>query len=217
MSARAEAELGFEHVLVRGSGDWTLLLLHATGGDEHQLLQLGRDLSPDANLLSPRGQVLEGGTVRRFFARRGMLDLDIPDLLVRTDQLADFVAAASAAYALDPERIVAVGYSNGANIAVSLLLRHPGALAGAVLLRPTLPYAPDPAAPLRLDGKPILILGGEQDPYVPRERYDQLVSVLNGAGADVTPALAPGGHHLGPEELQQAMEWVSEHVPGNRR
>lgn len=217
MSARAAADLGFEHALVRGSGGWTLLLLHATGGDEHQLLQLGRELAPDANLLSPRGQVLENGSVRRFFARHGMLDLDIPDLLARTDQLAGFVAAASATYALDPDRILAVGYSNGANIAVSVLLRHPGILAGAVLLRPTLPYAPDPDAPPRLDGKPILILGGERDPYVPRERYDQLVSVLDAAGADVTATLAPVGHQLRPEELQQAMDWVARHVPGGRR
>lgn len=108
------AGLGFEHVLVRGSSAGTLLLLHATGGDEHQLLGMGRELAPSATLLSPRGQVLEDGVTRRFFARHGTFELDIPDLLARTDQLADFIAAATAAYDLDPGRVLALGYSNGA-------------------------------------------------------------------------------------------------------
>ena len=109
MSAGSMTELGFEHVLVRGSGNGTLLLLHSTGGDEHQLLDVGRELVPEATLLSPRGQVLEDGVARRFFRRHGMFELDIPDLLARSDELADFIAAATAAYELDQRRVLALG------------------------------------------------------------------------------------------------------------
>jgi predicted esterase len=215
MSTGSMTELGFEHVLVRGSGGGTVLLLHATGGDEHQLVELGRELAPAATLLSPRGQVLEDGVTRRFFRRHGTFELDIPDLLARTDELADFIAAATAAYELEPDRVVALGYSNGANIAVSLLLRHPEMLAGAVLLRPTLPYAPDMRP--RLEGKPVLVLGGERDPFVPRERYDQLVATLSAGGADLTARLMTGGHQLTEADLEVTASWLAEHAPAGRR
>jgi predicted esterase len=215
MSAGPMTELGFEHVLVRGSGGGTLLLLHATGGDEHQLVGLGRQLAPDATLLSPRGQVLEDGVVRRFFRRHGTFDLDIPDLLARTDQLAEFIAAATAAYDLNPDRVLALGYSNGANVAVSLLLRRPESLAGAVLLRPTLPYTPDVAP--RLDGKPVLIVGGEGDPYVPRQGYDELLATLRGSGAEITATLMPGGHQLTHADLDLAAGWLAERAPATQR
>src|ERR1700684_3463296 len=120
MSAR---DLGFQHVFEPGTSDWTLLLLHGTGGDEHDLVPIGRRLAPHAAVLSPRGKVLESG-MPRFFRRLAVGQLDIPDLLARTDELAAFVAAAAEAYQRDPERIVAVGLSNGANIAASLLLRN---------------------------------------------------------------------------------------------
>jgi phospholipase/carboxylesterase len=107
--------------------------------------------------------------------------------------------------------VLALGYSNGANIAVSVLLRHPEALAGAVLLRPTLPYTPD--APPRLDGKPVLVLGGERDPFVPRERYDQLVATLNAGGADVTARLMTGGHQLRQADLEVTASWMAEDAP----
>ena len=126
--------------------DWTLLLLHGTGGDEHDLVGLGRQLAPSAALLSPRGKVLEAG-MPRFFRRLAVGQLDIPDLLVRTDELAAFVTAAAQAYGRDPGKIAALGFSNGANIAVSLLLRHPQLLSAAALLRPMLPYEPEGPAP----------------------------------------------------------------------
>lgn len=200
-------DLGFEHVLEPGASGGTVLLLHATGGDEHQLLGLGRDLAPRATLLSPRGKVLENGRTRRFFRRRGPLDLDIPDLLARTDELAEFVTAAAAAYGLDLGRMLALGYSNGANIAVSLLLRRPETLAGAVLLRPTLPYAPESPPPL--DGKPVLALGGDRDPYVPRPRHEDLVAALRAGGADVTATLRHAGHELTDADIEEAGAWLA--------
>jgi phospholipase/carboxylesterase len=157
------SDLGFEHVFEPGRSGWTLLLLHGTGGDEHDLVPLGRQLAPGAALLSPRGKVLEGGVARRFFRRLAVGQLDIPDLLERADELAQFVRAAPGAYGLDARRIVAVGLSNGANIAVSLLWRHPGLLRGAALLRPMLPYEPEPLP--ELQGTEVLVAAGAHDPY----------------------------------------------------
>jgi predicted esterase len=172
-------------------------------------------LAPGATLLSPRGQVLEDGATRRFFRRHGTFELDIPDLLARTDELAGFISAATTAYDLDPGSVLALGYSNGANIAVSLLLRHPEALSGAVLLRATLPYTSD--APPRLDGKPVLVLGGERDPFVPRESYDRLVATLTAGGADVNATLMPGGHQLRQADLELTAGWLAEHFPAGWR
>jgi predicted esterase len=210
MSAATTPGLGFEHAFERGSSPTTLLLLHATGGDEHQLVALGRDLAPTATLLSPRGKVLEDGVTRRFFARRSLTDLDIPDLLARTDELADFVAAATAEYGLDPARVVALGYSNGANIAASLLLRRPEVLSGAALLRPTLPYEPD-ALPA-LDGIHVLVATAARDPYVEPGRAERLVEVLESAGAEVTTRVADAGHELTEHDLTAAHRWLERRV-----
>ena len=199
--------LGFTHVYEPGDGDWTLLLLHGTGGDEHDLVPVGRRLGAQAALLSPRGKVLESG-MPRFFRRLGVGQLDIPDLLVRTDELAAFVTAASEQYQLDPARIVAVGFSNGANVAVSLLLRHPDRLRGAALLRPMLPY--EPQLPLRLAGTDVLIAAGEGDPFSSPEQTRRLAEVLRDAGAEVAVHLEPGaGHNLGPGDLRTLSGWVS--------
>ncbi len=206
-ASSADRVLGFEHVLVRGSSSRTLLLLHSTGGDEHQLIGLGRELAPDVTLLSPRGKVLEDGATRRFFRRHGTFDLDIPDLLARTDELAVFIAAATAQYGLVPAGVLALGYSNGANIAVSLLLRRPETLAGAVLLRPTLPFEPD--EPPALTAKAVLIVSGERDPYVPREKRDQLVATLTAGGAEVTHTLTSRGHAISDNDLEHVAEWLA--------
>ena len=207
MSAAAQ-DLEFVHVFEPGSSDWTLLLLHGTGGDEHDLIGLGRQLAPAAALLSPRGQVLEQG-MPRFFRRLAVGQLDIPDLLTRTDQLARFVADAAAAYGRDPDKLVAIGLSNGANIAASVLLRHPSTLRAAGLLRPMLPYRPDRIPDLA--GTDVLIEAGERDPYSPAEQVARLTEILQAAGAAVTTTMQPGaGHALTEDDLRRLAAWVTQ-------
>jgi predicted esterase len=205
--APAAAALGYEHALVPGAGPWTLLLLHSTGGDERQLLELGRGLAPAATLLSPRGKELENGVTRRFFRRHSPTELDIPDLLARTDELVGFVGEAAAAYGLDPSRVVALGYSNGANVAASMLLRHPGALRGAALLRPMLPYEPEGA--LALTGTAALVAAGARDGLIPREQPERLARILSAAGADVTVRVMDAGHELVPADIEAAGGWLA--------
>jgi len=183
-----------------------LLLLHGTGGDENDLLPLGEALSPGAALLSPRGSVLENG-LPRFFRRLAEGVFDIPDLMARTYELADFVAAARAVYGL--ERPIAVGFSNGANIAVSLLLTQPSQLAGAVLMRSVLAF--EPAHLPQLSGRPVLLLSGATDPLVPAASRDQLAAVLTQAGAVVTHETIPAGHNLTQKDVALAATWL-EHL-----
>jgi predicted esterase len=202
----------FVHRYEPGSGPATLLLLHGTGGDEHQLIDLGRQLAPDAALLSPRGQVLEGGVAARFFARRGMGDLDLDDLRLRGDALAQWVADACVRYGRDPGRVIAVGYSNGANIAVELLFRHGGVLRGAALLRPMLPYRP--GVPLSLAGTDVLIASGDADPYSAPEQIEELAEVLAAGGAEVQVSRQPVGHELTQADLDTLAAWVREHASG---
>jgi phospholipase/carboxylesterase/glyoxalase family protein len=203
----AATELGFQHVYEPSTGQWTLLLLHVTGGDEHDLIGLGRQVAPSAALLSPRGKVLESG-MPRFFRRLAIGQLDIPDLVVRTDELAAFVTAAAEAYGRDPAKIAALGFSNGANIAVSLLLRHPTLLGAAALLRPMLPYEPE--GDLRLPGTDVLIAAGEGDPYSSPEQTRRLAEVLDTAGAAVTVHIEPrAGHGLGTGDLRALEQWAA--------
>ncbi len=203
----ASAELAFAHQFVPAvAGERrTLLLLHGTGGDEHDLLPLGRTLAPGAALLSPRGQVLERG-MPRFFRRLAEGVFDQEDLRRRTDELADFVRSAADAYDLDASRIVAVGFSNGANIAASVLLRRPGTLAGAVLIRAMVPFTPE--TPLSIGAVPVLILAGRADPIVPAELADGLAALLGASGARVTLAWQPGGHQLTPADVAAAAGWL---------
>jgi predicted esterase len=211
MSAAVQ-DLDFAHVFEPGSSDWTLLLLHGTGGDEHDLVGLGRQLAPSAALLSPRGQVLENG-MPRFFRRLAVGQLDIPDLLARTDQLADFVAEAATAYERDPRKVAAVGLSNGANIAASLLLRHPRTLRGAGLLRPMLPYEPEQIP--ELTGTEVLIESGERDPYSSSEQVTRLTEIFRAGGAEVTTTVAPGaGHGLTQDDLRRLAVWVTALISG---
>jgi predicted esterase len=202
----ATLELSYEHVYEPGDPARTLLLLHSTGGDEHQLLALGRQLAPEATIVSPRGKELEGGAVRRFFRRHGTFDLDIDDLREKTDDLADFLTAAAGHYGFQPQGVTALGYSNGANIAVNMLLQRPETLSGAVLLRPMLTH--EPASVPDLNGKRVLVMAGRHDPFSPPEQTARLIELLRGAGADVSARIAAAGHQARPDELGQIVPWL---------
>ena len=190
------------------AGADTLLLLHGTGGDERDLLPLGRMLNPNANLLSPRGKVLEHG-MPRFFRRLAEGVLDVPDLILQAQALADFVSGAAAAYGFDPARVAAAGFSNGANIAGAMLLLHPGILRAAILLHPMVPLIPDTLPDLA--GTPIFIGAGRQDPLVAAAETERLAALLRSAGAAVTISWQPGGHALTREEADAAASWLQEH------
>lgn len=200
------ADLGFVHRYVPAEepGRPPLLLLHGTGGNESDLLPLGLQLAPGAALLSPRGKVSEDG-MPRFFRRRAEGVFDLDDLKARTDELAKFVTDARAAYGLD--KPIALGFSNGANIAWSLLLNHPGALAGAILIRAMLPF--EPVNLPALSGFPVLMLSGATDPIVPAARRDNLAELLRRAGADLQHEIVPAGHQLTRQDLTLAADWLA--------
>lgn len=207
LSGEGGAGMGFVHRFVPSTGRRvTLLLLHGTGGDEGDLLPLGSRVLPGASLLSPRGKVLEDGAPR-FFRRLSEGVFDIEDLVLRTRELAEFVEDASEAYGFDRERVVAVGYSNGANIAASLLLLHPRSLLGALLLRPMLPLAPQRVPDL--SGRSVLIESGARDAIVPREHPERLARILEEAGAEVVLRWHEGGHALASEEVEVAAGWLT--------
>ena len=186
-----------------------LLMLHGTGGDEEDLLPLGEALAPGAALLSPRGKVLENG-LPRFFRRLSEGTFDVPDLIARTHELAEFVATAAVKYGFDPADVFAVGYSNGANIAASLLLLHPGVLRGAVLFRPMVPLVPESGP--QLGGTPVFIGAGRHDQIVSAARTAQLARLLESAGAKVTVHVEPAGHPLTDDDVAAARAWLAPHL-----
>lgn len=199
--------LSFDHVFEPGtvSSAPPLLLLHGTGGTEDDLLPLGRSLSPGSALLSPRGKVSEHGA-SRFFARLAEGVFDPTEVSERTLDLADFVSSATKQYAIDVTRLIALGFSNGANVAATLLLLRPVVLAGAVLLRPMV-VIDAPAAPRSLDGKRVLVASGTQDPIVPNDHPRRLASHLRAGGAEVTLHTHPASHGLAPSDVAAAQSW----------
>ncbi len=205
-------DLGFVHRWVAGdSGSSlpTLLLLHGTGGNESDLLNLGPMLLPGANVLSPRGKVLENGAPR-FFRRLAEGVFDIDDLITRTHELADFVSKAAQQYGFDAGNVVAVGYSNGANIASSMMLLRPGTLAGGILLRPMVPLEPD--SPPDLTGTPVFLGAGRMDPIVPVDNVTRLAELLESYGANVTLKWQPAGHNLTRDDVESAREWLEHYL-----
>jgi phospholipase/carboxylesterase len=199
------ADLSFIHRFAPASeaGRPPLLLLHGTGGDEDDLLPLGRMIAPGSALLSPRGKILEGG-MPRFFRRLAEGVFDEADVKRRANELADFIAEAREAYGLVAP--VAVGFSNGANIAAAVLTLRPEALAGAVLLRAMVPL-PDATAG-DLSGKGVLLLSGAADPIVPAENAGRLASILKDAGAAVEHKVLPVGHGLSQADVTLAKAWL---------
>ena len=202
----SEKDLGFVHRFFPGESGATLLLLHGTGGDENDLVPLGRELAPDAAILSPRGKVSEYGAAR-FFRRLAEGVFDQEDLVFRTHELADFVEAASREYGLDPSRLIAVGYSNGANIAASLMLLHPGLLRAAVLIRAMVPFEPE--EPPDLSGMPVFLAAGRGDQMISPQNTERLAEILREGGADLDLRWRNTGHALTYEEVAEAEEWLS--------
>jgi len=181
-----------------------LLLLHGTGGDETDLLPVGRAVSPGSALLSPRGQVLEHG-MPRFFRRLAEGVFDEDDVRRRAHELADFVQAARERYGIAAP--LALGFSNGANIAAAMLLLRPEVLAGAILLRAMVPLTETPKVDLR--DKPVLIVSGQFDPIIPASNAAQLAASLARAGATVEHPVLPTGHQLSQADLTIAKQWMS--------
>src|SRR4051812_33749361 len=199
-------QLSFIHRFERGArpGSRPLLILHGTGGNEDDLLPLGKMVAPGAPLLSPRGKVLEHG-MPRFFRRLAEGVFDEEDVRTRAHELADFIEAARRGYGIAAP--VALGYSNGANIAAAVMLLRPEALAGGVLLRAMVPLA-NPKLSGGLAGKAALIVSGARDPIAPPANAARLKALLGQAGAEVEHRTLPGGHELSQGDVNLAREWL---------
>ena len=181
-----------------------LFLLHGTGGDETDLLDLGRQLLPGAHLISPRGDVLEAGAPR-FFKRLGMGVYDMPDLARATAKLGDFIREQAAA--IGPSSVAALGYSNGANILAAVLFDSPDLIDKAVLMHPLVPFAPLPQP--RLKNRQVLITAGRRDPIAPAEMTEGLAAYFAGQGARTSIAWHEGGHDIRPAELAAARDFLA--------
>lgn len=200
--------LTYQHVFQPGRDPAAppLLLLHGTGGNERDLLPLAAALSPGSAILSPRGDVSEGGALR-FFPRLAEGVFDLAEVARRTHALADFLAAASAKYGLEPQRLIAVGFSNGANITATMLQLRPEVLGGGILLR-AMVVLDQPAAPGSLAGRRVLLVNGQRDPLVPLDHPPRLAALLKAGGADVALEMMPHGHGLTQADLTAAKRWL---------
>jgi phospholipase/carboxylesterase len=210
----SEKDLGFVHRFIPGEeGAPTLLLLHGTGGNEDDLVPLGREPAPNTAILSPRGKVLEHGAPR-FFRRLAEGVFDHEDLIFRTHELARFVDAAADEYGFDRSKLVAAGYSNGANVAASLMLLHPELLRAAVLFRAMVPFEPEETPPL--SGIPVFLAAGRRDRMIPQENTERLAHILTETGADLDLRWRDTGHPLTYEEVAEAKEWLGRVLEGLR-
>jgi predicted esterase len=201
-------DLGFIHRFIPAAqpdSPTTLLLLHGTGGNEEDLIPVGQALLPGAAILSPRGKVLERG-MPRFFRRFAEGVFDVEDLKFQTHELARFIGAAGQAYRLGGD-IIAVGYSNGANIAASLMLLYPQMLSGAVLFRAMVPFIPEVTPDLT--GAQALLAAGRHDQIVPQSSTVKLAEMLKTAGAAVSLHWHDGGHELGQDDIAAAGRWIA--------
>jgi phospholipase/carboxylesterase len=196
----------FVHVHLPGSSPRVLLLLHGTGGDESSLIPLSRMIDPAAAILAVRGKVLENGAPR-FFRRFSEGVFDIEDLKFRTQELAEFISSASRRYNFSSDDLIAVGYSNGANIGAALMILRPNAIGRAILFRPVLPLVPSSVPDLTR--KSVFISSGTHDAMTPRDKVLQLQSLLKGAGAEVVLNWEPASHSLTQDDIEKARAWLS--------
>jgi phospholipase/carboxylesterase len=184
----------------------TLVLLHGTGGNEHDLLPLGRKVLPGAAILSPRGNVLENG-MPRFFRRFAEGIFDLEDVAFRARELARWLRAAIVHHHIDPAQMSVLGYSNGANIAAALMLLEPDVITDAVLLRAMVTIEPPPApAPPPTSA---LIISGEQDPIIPIQNATRLATLFTHRGTSVSHQILPTGHQLTHQDLALAQQWLN--------
>ena len=194
-----------QFIPAQNPSDRVLLLLHGTGGNENDMVPLGRDLDPKAALLSLRGNVLENG-MPRFFRRLAEGVFDEADVVRSANELADFIASAAKRYEFDPKQLTAVGYSNGANVAAAVLLLRPGTIRSAVLFRAMVPLVP--ATEPNLHGTRGLICSGKCDPIIPLDNVQRLAAMLRRAGADVTLRVEDASHQLDFAEIEAAKKWL---------
>jgi predicted esterase len=202
-------DLGFIHRFLpaedSANGE-TLVVLHGTGGDENDLIGIGQAIAPGAAILSPRGNVLENGAPR-FFRRLAEGVFDPKEVRSRAEELARFIRAAVITYRLDPTRVFALGYSNGANVASTVMFVEPGILQGAILFRPMLVY--EPTERKDLSGSAVFISAGRMDPIVPTASVERLVELFELAHAEVTLKWQLVGHNLVPSEVSEAANWLA--------
>lgn len=202
----------FKHIFIPGDLRLpVLLLLHGTGGDENDLVELGQTVAPGSTILSVRGKVLENG-MPRFFRRLAEGVFDLEDLKFRTEELAGFITKARKEYGFEHNPVVALGYSNGANIAASLLLSRPEILAGGVLLRAMVPFEPQTLPDLA--DKKILMLSGLMDQIIPADNAKRLAALLQQSGANVDFNLKPAGHGLVQSDFAEIRHWMGSMWPG---
>ena len=182
----------------------TFLLLHGTGGNEEDLIPVAREISSEAAILSPRGKILEDGIAARFFRRLAEGVFDLEDLRFRTNELANFVNNASKTYGFDLQHVIALGYSNGANIASSMLLLRPEVLSAAILFRAMVPFIPNTLPDL--SNKYIFMSSGLYDPIIPKQEAERLFSLFKNGGAKVSISWQNSGHELVMEDVKKAKE-----------
>ena len=203
-------DLGFTHrflpAVTPGKDACTFLLLHGTGGDENDLLELGRALDPAAALLSPRGQVLERGAPR-FFRRLAEGVFDEADVIARAQELSTFIKEAASHYDIATERLVAVGYSNGANIAAAMMLLGLAPFGRAILFRAMVPLSHPPATASQTTQ--VLISEGRFDPIARPEKGKRLEGLLRQIGASVDLVFQSSGHELTENDVAAAQQWLA--------
>ncbi|WP_026825364.1 MULTISPECIES: alpha/beta hydrolase [Exiguobacterium] len=196
------------HQFIQGTKETTLVLLHGTGGSEQDLIPLAKELSTEANILTLRGDVIENG-MSRFFRRHAEGVLDLEDLKKQTERFLSFLDEAATKYGIDRDKMIPIGYSNGANLIGSALYRAP-AFTASLLFHPMVSdrslTLPD------LTGRNVFISAGERDPICPKAETEELTTTLRSAGADVELFYHSGGHELRMEEVEAARTWIATYL-----